>query len=378
MYFVEKTKAPNPLQLFDYFLFLSILIISIIGIVVLSSATANTADGPTVFTKQIIFLIIGVAASILIGVVDYKVFKSFALIFYLLSLGLLVVVLFIGTGQSEWGATSWLQVPIIGTFQPSELAKIATILLASIYFEKIKEGEPTTKNTIKILLVFALPLLLLIKQPDYGTAMVFVFILILLAFVAGIKYRYIIVSVLVSVPIITFIWVFMLNQTRKNRFLVFLNPDLDPLGAGYHIKQLIKAIGSGKIFGKGLYQGIQTQLGGIPERDTDSIFAVVGEELGFVFTCLVVVLFIGVLIRTIYIAKKSREPYGSFVAIGIAGMLGFHFIENVGMSLGLLPLTGIPLPFISAGGSAMLTNFIAFGILLSISVRRKKSKYLTE
>lgn len=378
MYFVEKTKGPNPLELFDYFLFFAVLLLSIIGIVVLSSATANTSDGQIVFTKQIIFLVIGITAAILIGAVDYKIFKSFAILFYLISLALLVVVLFIGTGQSEWGATSWLQVPVIGAFQPSELAKIATILLAAIYLEKIKDGESAAQNAIKILFVFAIPLVLLIKQPDYGTAMVFVFILLLLSFIAGIKYRYVIVSVLVSIPVLAFIWMFLLNQTRKNRFLVFLNPELDPLGAGYHIKQLIKAIGSGRIFGKGLYQGIQTQLGGIPERDTDSIFAVVGEELGFVFTCMIVVLFIAILVRTIYIAKKSRESYGSFVAVGIAGMLGFHFIENVGMSLGLLPLTGIPLPFISAGGSAMLTNFIAVGILLSISMRRKKSKYLSE
>lgn len=372
MYFVEKSKGPNPFKLFDYKLFFAILALSVIGLIVLRSATTNLTGGSSVLTKQVIFFMIGVFIALFISALDYKSFKYFAMIFYIFSLILLIVVLFKGIGQEQWGSKSWLQVPVIGSFQPSELMKIATIIFASIYFEKIKDGEKIAINALKAVMIFMLPLALVFLQPDYGTALVFIFMFILMVFVAGIRYRYLIITAVGSIPLLAFAWLF-LNPQRQARILVFLNPDLDPLGSGYHVKQLIKAIGSGQFFGKGLFQGIQTQLGGIPERDTDSIFAVIGEELGFIATFLIVALIFFIVIRSIYIAKKSRDSYGSFMAIGITGMLGFHFIENIGMSMGLLPVTGIPLPFISAGGSSMLTNFIAVGILLSISMRRKRA-----
>ncbi len=375
MYFVEKSKGPNPIKLFDYHLFFSVLLLSVIGVIVLSSATANLSGGAEVLQKQVVFLIVGIFGALFISVLDYKTFKYFGLAFYLLSLALLVYVLFKGIGQAQWGSNSWISVPVIGSFQPSELMKIATIILSSIYFEKIKEKESIAKNVICVLIVFALPLALVLRQPDYGTALVFIFIFITMAFIAGIRYRYLILTTLISIPALAFAWFFILNQLRKDRILVFLNPDLDPLGSGYHVKQLIKAIGSGQLFGKGLFQGIQTQLGGIPERDTDSIFAVIGEELGFIVTFLIIALIFFIIIRSVYIAKKSRDSFGSFLAIGITGMLGFHFIENIGMSMGLLPVTGIPLPFISAGGSSMITNFIAVGIILSISMRRKRAVF---
>ncbi|MFA6308288.1 MAG: rod shape-determining protein RodA [Clostridia bacterium] len=373
MYFIEKSKGPNPFKLFDYHLFFAILMLSAIGLIVLRSATANLTGGSSVLTKQIVFFAIGVFVALFISALDYKSFRYFAMVFYILSLILLIVVLFKGIGQEQWGSKSWLQVPFIGSFQPSELMKIGTIIFASIYFGKIKDGEKIAINALKAVIIFLLPLGLVFLQPDYGTALVFIFMFILMVFIAGIRYRYMIITAIASIPVFTFAWVFLLNAQRQARILVFLNPDLDPLGSGYHVKQLIKAIGSGQFFGKGLFQGIQTQLGGIPERDTDSIFAVIGEELGFIATFLIVALIFFIIIRSIYIAKKSRDSYGSFMAIGITGMLGFHFIENIGMSMGLLPVTGIPLPFISAGGSSMLTNFIAVGVLLSISMRRKRA-----
>jgi rod shape determining protein RodA len=342
MYFVEKSKGPNPFKLFDYHLFFAVLILSAIGLIVLRSATANLTGGSSVLSKQIVFFAIGVFVALFISALDYKSFKYFAMIFYIFSLVLLVVVLFKGIGQEQWGSKSWLQVPVIGSFQPSELMKIGTIIFASIYFGKIKDGEKIAINALKAVIIFMLPLGLVFLQPDFGTALVFIFMFILMVFIAGIRYRYMIITAIGSIPVFIFAWMF-LNPQRQARILVFLNPDLDPLGSGYHVKQLIKAIGSGQFFGKGLFQGIQTQLGGIPERDTDSIFAVIGEELGFIATFLIVALIFFIIIRSIYIAKKSRDSYGSFMAIGITGMLG------------------------------MLTNFIAVGILLSVSMRRKRA-----
>ncbi|MFZ5985961.1 MAG: FtsW/RodA/SpoVE family cell cycle protein, partial [Bacillota bacterium] len=167
-------------------------------------------------------------------------------------------------------------------------------------------------------------------------------------------------------------WFFVLNEKRKDRIRVFFNPELDPLGSGWNVIRSKMAIGSGQIFGKGLFKGIQTQNSSVPVKESDFIFSVVGEELGFVGAVIILVLVFFILMRCVYIAKNARDSYGSFLVTGVTSFLAIHFIENIGMSIGLLPVTGIPLPFVSAGGSSMLTNYIAMGIVLSVSMRRQR------
>ena len=193
-----------------------------------------------------------------------------------------------------------------------------------------------------------------------------------MVFICQIKYKYIIYSISAFLLTTPFIWEYALNDNRRKRILVFLNPNLDQQGSGYNVIRSKMAIGSGQLFGKNLFHGIQTQNSAVPVKESDFIFSVIGEELGFIGSLLIVLLITFILLRCIYIAKHSRDSYGSFLVIGVVSMLGIHFAENIGMSIGLFPVTGIPLPFISAGGSSMVTSYIAIGIVLSVSMRSQK------
>lgn len=226
-----------------------------------------------------------------------------------------------------------------------------------------------------IILTVAVPVLLIIKQPDYGTALAFLFALIFMLFVAGVDKKYIITSILLVVIIIPVAYFFILPEHAKTRIDVYLNPDLDPRGAGYNIIQSKLAIGAGQIFGMGLLKGNQTQLGYLYPKTTDFIFAVIGEEMGFIVAGAVIILYVVLITKAIYVAKTAKNDIGSYIAAGIAGIFFFHMVENIGMTMGLLPITGIPLPFVSYGGSSMLTNCILIAILLNISGRRQKAMF---
>jgi rod shape determining protein RodA len=226
------------------------------------------------------------------------------------------------------------------------------------------------------LLVLALPILLIIKQPDYGTAIAFIIATIFMLFVAGIDKKYIIGALALTVIILPIMYFFVLPDHAKTRIDVFLNPDLDPRGSGYNIIQSKLAIGSGQLLGMGVTQGNQTQLGYLYPKTTDFIFSVIGEEMGFIIAALVIVLQVILITKTVYVAKTAKDDKGSYIAIGIAGIFVFHMVENIGMTMGLLPITGVPLPFVSYGGSSLLTNLILVGLVLNISGRRKKSLFI--
>ncbi len=375
MYFVEKSKGISYIKQFDYFLFVTVIIMTIVGIFVLDSAT-NTMDGGTsILIKQIASIIIGVTVALIISAIDYKDFKILGIILYAISILLLIYVIFKGIGDNS-GSRSWMRVPLFGTLQPSEFAKIAVIVVISVYFEKIKESQGS-KNVLKIFIFSAVPLAFVLKQPDYGTAMVFVFMIGAMIFISGVKYKYILGLVIAAIPASVFAWFFLLNEKRRNRIRVFINPGSDASDSGYQVLQSIRTIGSGQLSGKGLFQGIQTQHGNVPVKESDFIFTVIGEELGFIGAVIILILVFVLLMRCLYIAKNSRDPFGSFLVVGLTSMMAIHFIENIGMCIGMMPITGIPLPFISKGGSAMVTNYIAIGIILSVSMRRKKAIFNT-
>lgn len=376
MYFVEKTKGINFLKRFDYILFFAVILITLIGIVAVRSATLTMTGSRRMMITQLAGITIGIIAALIMSRIDYKDFKTLGVLYYIGCIGLLVLVLFIGTGE-DLGSRSWLKVGPV-TIQPSEFAKIGFILVISIFLERIRDGNYTAKDVIKLLLYTVIPIGLVIAQHDFGTTLVYIFIFFVMVFIAGVPYKYILGLGGAFTASLPFLWFFVLNENRRNRIRVFLNPEMDPLKAGYNTIKSKIAIGSGQIYGQGLFQGIQTQSKGVPVRESDFIFTVIGEELGFIGAVAVIVLIFFIILRCIFIARNARDNYGAFMVSGVVAMLAFHSFENIGMTMGLLPVTGVPLPFVSHGATSIISNYLAIGIVLSVSIRRKKTIFNME
>ena len=349
------------------------ILLIIIGIIALFSATQNSNYDE--LKKQIMWLAISVPVMIAVILIDYEFFAKISPFLYGISVILLIGVLFT---EPINGATSWYSIGPF-TIQPAEFAKIAVVLFTADVIVKIqKKGKNEMNRFLKlglIILTVAVPVLFIIKQPDYGTALAFLFALIFMLFVAGVNKKYIITSILLVIIIVPVAYFFILPEHAKTRIDVYLNPDLDPRGAGYNIIQSKLAIGAGQILGMGLLKGNQTQLGYLYPKTTDFIFSVIGEEMGFIVAGAVIILYVILITKAIYVAKTAKNDLGSYIAAGIAGIFFFHMMENIGMTMGLLPITGIPLPFVSYGGSSMLTNCILIAILLNISGRRQKAMF---
>ena len=245
---------------------------------------------------------------------------------------------------------------------------------------KIQEkGTNEINRPTKLLIalaVVAIPVLLIIKQPDYGTAAAFLVATVMILFTAGINKKYIIGTILLVVIAVPLLYFFVLPEHAKDRIEVFLNPESDPRGSGYNLTQSKLAIGAGQLTGMGLLKGNQTQLGFLYPKTTDFIFSVIGEEMGFIVAGSVIIIYVILITKSIYVAKTAKDDLGTYIAIGIAGIFLFHMVENIGMTMGLLPITGVPLPFVSYGGSSLLTNFILIALLLNISGRRQKAIFI--
>ena len=355
----------------EWSILISTIILVIIGLVALTSATKNSNYEE--LKKQILWLTISIPILIVVIFVDCDIFAKISPILYGIILILLVAVLFTSAIN---GATSWFDIGPF-SFQPAEFAKVIIVLFIAWLITKIqKNGRDQINRVLKLgllLIAFAVPVLLIIKQPDYGTAMAFVSAFIFMLFVAGLKKRYIIPSILLVVILVPVLYFFVLPEHAKSRIDVYLNPDLDPRGAGYNIIQSKLAIGAGQLLGMGLFKGNQTQLGFLYPKTTDFIFSLIGEEMGFVVAASIIFLYVVLITKSIYVAKTAKDDLGSYIAMGIAGIFFFHMIENIGMTMGLLPITGVPLPFVSYGGSSLLSNFIMIGLLLNISGRRQKA-----
>ena len=351
------------------------VILFAIGLVALFSATQETDYSE--FKKQIIWFLVSIPVIICVMLIDYNIIAKVSPFFYVFFVGLLVAVLFT---EPINGATSWFEITETLRFQPSELAKIFVVMFLALILVKVQESGKENINKITrlllILLIVGIPLLLIIKQPDYGTAMAFIISTLLMLFVAGIDKKYIIVTALIIVISVPLIYMYVLPEHAKTRIQVYLNPDIDPRGAGYNILQSKLAIGAGGLFGMGLLKGNQTQLGYLYPKTTDFIFSVIGEELGFIFAGAVIVLYVIMITKSIKVAKTAKNDLGSYIAIGIAGIFLFHMMENIGMTMGLLPITGVPLPFVSYGGSSLITNFMCIAMLLNISGRRQKTIFM--
>jgi rod shape determining protein RodA len=350
------------------------LILCAIGLIALFSATQENEYEE--FTKQLIWIGISAIAMIAVMIIDYEILVKISPIIYGLFIILLIAVLFTTPIN---GATSWFDIGVF-SFQPGEFAKIAVILFLTFIISKIQERYKEEINKpVKLLIILsaiALPLLLIIKEPDYGTAAAYIIATILMLFTAGIDKKYIIASILIISILIPVLYNFILPDHAKKRIDIFLNPESEPRGAGYNIIQSKLAIGAGQLTGMGLLKGNQTQLGFLYPKTTDFIYSVIGEEMGFIVAGGIIVLYVFLITKSLYIAKTAKDDKGALIASGISGIFLFHMMENIGMVMGLLPITGVPLLFISYGGSSMITSFICIGILLNISGKRQKTIFV--
>lgn len=347
------------------------IILSIIGIIALFSATQETEYDE--FSKQIIWLVVSLIAMVVVMFIDYNLLLKASPVLYGLTIVLLIAVLFT---KPINGATSWFN---IGAFslQPGEFAKVTVILFLTYVITKIqRKGQEEINRPTRLLIVLsalAVPVLLIVKQPDYGTALAFIVAMALMLFTSGLDKKYIIGTILLIVIAVPLLYNFVLQEHAKTRIDVFLNPESDPRGSGYNIIQSKLAIGAGGLTGMGLLKGNQTQLGFLYPKTTDFIYSVIGEEMGFIVAGAIILLFVYLITKSIYVAKTAKDKAGSMIAIGITGVFLFHVLENIGMVMGLLPITGVPLPFVSYGGSSLITNFICIGLLLNISGKRQKT-----
>ena len=351
------------------------IVLLVIGGIALFSATQD--NNYFELKRQIIWLVISIPIMIIVILINYETIAKVSPVFYGLFIILLVGVLFT---EPVNGASSWYEITENVKFQPSEFAKIFVIIFFSYVMTKIQQKDSIAINRpTRLLILFAIvavPVLLIVKQPDYGTAIAFMVSIILMLFVAGIDKKYIIGTVLIIAIAVPLLYNFVLPDHAKTRIDVFLNPNLDPRGSGYNVIQSKLAIGSGQLFGMGLLKGNQTQLGFLYPKTTDFIFSVIGEEMGFIVAGAVIILYVILITKAVYVSKTSKDDLGSYIAMGIVGIFLFYMIENIGMTMGLLPITGVPLPFVSYGGSSLLTNFILIALLMNISGRRQKAIFV--
>jgi len=357
----------------DMGIIISVILLFAAGLIAISSATGVAHGGSLRHVKiQSVAFVLGIIAMTITLLFDYNTFGEMNKVIYVVCIILLVAVLIFG--KEVKGSKSWFDFGPVN-FQPSEIVKIGFILSFAKLLEK-KEGTLNTLKGVIPVVLYIIPIVgLIILQNDFGTAMVFVFFIAFMVFAAGISYKYVISAGVLGVLSFPLLWFYFFSDYQRKRILVFLNPEMDPLGRGYHVIQSKIAVGSGQFWGKGLFQGTQNNLGFIPERHTDFIFSVIGEELGLVGSVIIILLFMLLIMRCIYIAKISKDSYGKYICIGVMAMFLFHILENIGMTIGMMPVTGIPLPFVSYGGSALLTNMIAVGLVLNVGMRRQLIRF---
>jgi rod shape determining protein RodA len=353
----------------DWMLILPVFIIVTWGLVTVYSATHGRLETylEDFYLKQIYWFGAGLVLMVLMTFVDYQLLSRAA--YFLLALGILLLIAVFLVGRVASGARRWL---VLGplSFQPSELVKVFLVLSFARYFtEARRESGLRFRDLLIPLLMLAIPFTLIAKQPDLGTALVLCFVAGALIFASGFPLKILLLMMGGGVIAMPVAWTF-LKDYQKVRIITLLNPDFDPLGAGYHSWQSKIAIGSGGFWGKGWLAGTQSGLNFLPEKHTDFIFAVFAEEWGFVGATALIVLYLILVLRGISIAYASKDRLGSLIATGLVVMLSVYILFNIGMTAGLTPVVGLPLPLFSYGGSSMLATMIAIGLLLNIRMRR--------
>ena len=366
------------LRHFDYALLSAVAGLVIYGMIIIYSATHADPDLPSPFYYvkiQTVAAVLGALLMTVIAFTDYRGLRRYRMHIYVGVLAIVTLVYIVGSAAQ--GSQRWIDLGVF-SLQPSEIAKIGMVVVLAAYLADRPRGEMEIRTTLTTLGYVSLPAVLVFMEPDFGSALVLMAVTVSMLFLYGIRWTHFVVlaaavsgSLFLVLRALPATGVHLLKQYQIDRLLVFLHPDHDPGGAGYNLIQSKIAIGSGMMTGKGLYQGTQAQLNFLPEHHTDFIFSVLGEELGFIGAAILFALFMIVVWRGIRIMLIADNLFGSLIAGGVLSMLLFQFFVNIGMTIGIMPITGITLPFISYGGSSMVSNLLAIGLLESIHVRGK-------
>lgn len=373
---VAKTFKPRRFKYFNPpFLFFMIVLVAY-GLLVQFSATASDADYS--FSRQLMGVAVGVVLFVLITRMDYHVLSGYTTVFLIINVVLLLSPHIPGIGVEVNGGQSWINVGI--QLQPGEFAKVTVVLLAASVMARYGGRLNDLREFIKALLILAIPFICVMTQPDLGTGLVYLMIAGFALIIGGANWRFIVVTIAVLVVLVAAILMIdplldqlfghdvLLKDYQKSRLTVFLDPTHDTSGDGYNLQQAKIAIGSGGLLGKGFMQATQSSLGFLPEAPTDFVFCVLAEEFGFIGAVILMVFYIGLIVCSVNVARNSGDLFGTIIVICVVGMWLFQILENIGMTCGLMPITGIPLPFISYGSSFMIVNFMMLGLINSVWV----------
>ena len=347
------------------------IVAAITGIGVLEIYSSTHASGMAgIQWKQLMWIGLGVIGMFVISRIDYHTLLDQAPVLYMVGIATLLIVLVIG--QSRFGAKRWVSLGGGPNLQVSELMKLIIIIVLARYFSEVRTDRMTLTDLVKVAVLTLIPVGLILKQPDLGTAMVLVPVAVVGAFLAGIEWKHAAVGVVLIALLIPLGWNMRrhLKPYQQQRIETFLHPEEDQRGAGYQILQSEIAVGSGGFWGKGFGKGSQNQLGFVPVRYSDFILAALAEEMGFIGVCVVLLLYLGLILRLVDNAQKAKDKAGMFVVMGVTAILGFHVLVNASMVIGYVPVTGIPLPLMSYGGSATAFVFLALGLVMNVRMRR--------
>lgn len=358
----------------DWWLVAAVILLLGCGLGLIDSATHSFAVSTGKawhVQRQSMFMAFGLLLVTASFAFDYRMLKNYASRLYIFNVVLLIAVMLFG--HSQLGAQRWIQIGSL-SFQPSEFAKVFLIICLATFMDKRIEWLENFKDYLPVFAYIFVPFILVMRQPDLGTSLTFIAILVGMIFVSGFKYKWFFRLGVLFVALLPAFWL-ILKDYQKNRIRVFLNPELDPFGSGYHVIQSKIAIGSGGLLGKGWLAGTQSQLNFLPENHTDFIFAVAGEEFGFIGTAFIIILYAIIIWRGIAIALDADDNFGTLLAVGVTSMFMFHVLVNIGMTAGIMPVTGVPLPFLSYGVSSLTTNLMLVALLLNIKVRKQNLQF---
>jgi len=364
-FFLIKKK----LESFDWTLFILIFLLLILGVAIQYSLSLGLEPGSlSIFKKQVAFILLGLLIFFIVSFLDFRILKSLGLVFYIVSLLLLLFLLIFG--ETFHGVKGWYFLGFI-YFQPVELVKIVLIIIfAKIWAGKVKEAKEIKRIVLSFIFLVP-PVILTLIQPDFGAALIFILSWFFFTAINTQKTKYLLFILVLLVLASLFLWGFVLKDYQKSRIISFFSPAEDPLGRGYQIAQSKIAIGAGRIFGRGIGYGSQGQMRFLPASRNDFIFAALSEELGFIGSIALVILYALIFLKMIKISRTIYEHFGFFLVLGIAFNLFIQVIINTGMNLGLLPVVGISLPLISYGGSSMVTTLFSLGIVESVIIRQR-------
>ena len=375
----RKASRPSVLSGFDPILTIAVALLLVIGTLLVYAATrdwyaANGLDPEYYLKRHVINIAIGSLLAWGTTVIDYRLIRAYTPILWIIGVLGLVAVLIPGIGDEVNGANAWIGLPGGFQIQPAELAKISIIVgMSMILSERNSDSNvPRDRDVLQSLVIAAIPILLILAQPDMGTVFIISISVVTMIAVSGAKMRWVAGLILLAViGSFTAVKVGVINDYQVKRLQAFVDPNADTQGSGYQLRQARITVGSGGLLGTGLFNGPQTNGRFVPEQQTDFIFTVAGEELGFLGSGFIIILYLILLMRAFGIARRSSDPYGKLVCTGVIAWFAFQAFENIGMTLGMMPMTGVPLPFVSYGGSSMFATMIGFGLLQNVHARHR-------